>query len=45
MFYRAVQVDVANYDENGEQNETEEYYNETDGGSDSDYLAEKLLES
>ena len=27
------------------ENKTEEYYNETDGGSDSDYLAEKLLES
>ena len=45
MFYRTVQVDVTNYDENGEQNELKEYYNETDGGSDSDYLAEMLLES
>ena len=45
MLYRTVQVDVTNYDENGEQSKTEEYYNENDGGSDSDYLAETLLES
>ena len=45
MFCRTVQVDLTNFDENGEQNETEEYYNEIDGGSDSDYLAEMLLES
>ena len=30
-FPEQVQVDVTNYDENGEQNETEEDYNETDG--------------
>ena len=44
-FPEQVQVDVTNYDENGEQTETEEDYNETDGGSDSDYQPEMLLES
>ena len=44
-FPEQVQVDVTNYDENGEQTETEEDYNETDGGSDSDYQPEMLLET
>ena len=39
-FPEQVQVDVTNYDENGEQNETEEDSNETDGGSESDYQPE-----
>ena len=44
-FPEQVQVDVTNYDENGEQNETEEDSNETDGGSESDYQPEILLET
>ena len=45
MFSEQVQVDVTNYGENGEETETEEDYNESDGGSDSDYQQEMLLES
>ena len=44
-FPEQVQVHVTNYDENGEQTETEEDYNETDGGSDSDYQPEMLIGS
>ena len=45
MFSEQVQVDVTNYGENGEETETEEDYNESDGGSDSDYQQEMLLEN